>query len=295
MKLTLLGSLGHINQYTIPAFVKAGHDVTVVTSSEKRVAAIESIGAHAAVGSMKDTEFLTSALTGADAAYLMLSGGFDDSASMDETATKQAIIFRDAVRDAGVNRIVNLSSVGADQGPEVGSLHMYHIIEDTLRELENVNITFVRAVGFYSNWLANIPTIKSDHAIYRNAHAQTVNAMTDPSDIATAIIEELQNLKSTTDVRYVVSDFQTGNQIIETLSKRLNIPDLKWVELTDQQMMTQMEKMGMPTPFAQGMTTSNRRQDSPDFYADLRANLPALGKIKFSDFAERFVSAYQNS
>lgn len=36
MKFTLLGSLGNIGRIIAPALVKAGHDVTVISSNTKR-------------------------------------------------------------------------------------------------------------------------------------------------------------------------------------------------------------------------------------------------------------------
>lgn len=67
MKITLLGSLGHINRVLIPSLVQAGHEVTVISSNPSRTAAIKVIGAIPAIGSMDDSHFLTRQFTGADA------------------------------------------------------------------------------------------------------------------------------------------------------------------------------------------------------------------------------------
>ncbi|WP_054725158.1 SDR family oxidoreductase [Paucilactobacillus hokkaidonensis] len=91
MKITLLGSVGNINRYVIPALVSAGHTVTVVTHSDKRTAAIKQLGAIPAVGSMTDESFLTDQFTGADVIYLMLSGGTNNDAL--QAAKDQGKIF----------------------------------------------------------------------------------------------------------------------------------------------------------------------------------------------------------
>jgi len=54
MKLVLTGSLGHIGLPLTKQLVKDGHDVTVISSSDKRVSAIEELGATAKTGNMLD-------------------------------------------------------------------------------------------------------------------------------------------------------------------------------------------------------------------------------------------------
>ncbi len=66
MKYVLTGSTGHITKPTAEQLVKAGHQVTIITSSADRVKEIEALGAKAAVGSVLDSAFLTSAFTGAE-------------------------------------------------------------------------------------------------------------------------------------------------------------------------------------------------------------------------------------
>ena len=74
MKIAMLGSLGNVNRVAVPELLNAGHEVTLLTSSADRVAEIEALGAHAVVGSMTNLDDLVATLTGADVAYLMLTG-----------------------------------------------------------------------------------------------------------------------------------------------------------------------------------------------------------------------------
>lgn len=74
MKIAMLGSLGNVNRVAVPELLNAGHEVTLLTSSADRVAEIEELGAHAVVGSMTNLDDLVATLTGADVAYLMLTG-----------------------------------------------------------------------------------------------------------------------------------------------------------------------------------------------------------------------------
>ncbi|MFC6176434.1 SDR family oxidoreductase [Companilactobacillus huachuanensis] len=292
MKITLLGSLGHINGYVIPELVKQGHQVTVVSHSDKRKKEIEDLGAKAAIGSMQDVEFLTSAFNDADEIYLMISGANQDE-DMIDSARQQSKIFKTAIINSGVKHVVDLSSVGADQGPEVGGLYIYHIIEDVLKELDDVTYTFIRPTGFYNNFLSKITDIKANHAIFENRPATSTSIFVDPKDIADSVLKALLNPAIENSVTYVASDIVTGNELVKYVSEKLNMPDLKWIEISDNEMQTRLEKV-MPKSYAIAFTKMYSAEGTSKFYADFYNNEPKLGNVKMSDFMDIFANAYQN-
>lgn len=292
MKITLIGSLGHINSYTIPALIAQGHEVTVITSSQDRANAIEQLGAKPAVGSIFDVAFLTKTFTGTDAVYLMVTA-FLGHETANEAATRLANIYKQALINAGVKRVVNLSSIGADQGKEVGVLYIYHIIEGILATIPDLTLTNVRAVGFFSNMYGNLATIKAQHAIVHNFADDVQTGWTDPKDISATIVSALNDDTPTTGVRYVISQWLTGKQIVAAFAKALNLPDLHWVEVTDDQLKASMLQSGASEDNAQGFTLMGSAQRNASFYADLRANAPELGSVKLSDIMPGLVAAYQ--
>lgn len=291
MKITLLGSLGHINSYVVPELVKQGHQVTVVSHSDKRQKEIEALGAKAAIGSMQDVEFLTSVFQGKDVVYLMLSG-INNTEDMVESARKQAKIFQKAIVNSGVKRVVDLSSVGADQGPEVGSLYIYHVIENILKELTDVIYTFVRPTGFYNNLLAKIPEIKTEHAMIENRPSTAINMYVDPKDIADVVLKALLRRTTQTEVRYVASDSATGAELVKYIAKEIDMPDLKWIEISDQEMQTRLEKV-MPKSFAESFTKMYAQERTPEFYADFFQHHSEFGTVKLSEFMKIFGKSYR--
>ena len=72
MKITTAGSLGNVATPLVKKLVKAGHEVTVITSNPDKKSAIAALGAAAAVGSIADARFLTESFKGADAVYAMM-------------------------------------------------------------------------------------------------------------------------------------------------------------------------------------------------------------------------------
>ncbi|WP_204122506.1 SDR family oxidoreductase [Lacticaseibacillus mingshuiensis] len=291
MKLTLVGSLGHINSFTIPALVAQGHDVTVITSSEARVPEIEQLGVHAQVGSIEDTAFLTDAFTGADAVYIMLTGRPAMGQDIVEAGRALAERYRIAIVAADVHRVVDLSSVGADQGPEVGSLYTYHIMENILRAAPDVTYTFVRPVGFFANLAGDMATIKHDHKLYRNFPATICTGWVAPQDIAKVVVEALNTTPTQNDVRYAISQWLTGYDLVAELAAGLGIPDLTWQTVTDDERLAQLKKV-LPPAFALSMMKSAQGQRKPDFYADLQAHRPQLGMQRLKDVMPQLKAAF---
>lgn len=294
MKITLLGSLGHINQHVIPELIKQGHEVTVVSHSDKRTAEIESLGAHAAIGSMSDIEFLSAAFAGADEVYLMISGDVGRDGNPVESARQQAEIFKTAITQAGVKRVVDLSSVGADQGPEVGGLYVYHVIEDVLKELPDVLYTFVRPTGFYTNLLTKIPLLKEKHIIVESRGAEVESYWVAPEDIAQVVLKALLTPTKENRVMYATSDRVKGAELVQYIADEIQMPDLKWVEISDQEM-EQSLAANMPAPLAKAFTTMYAQERTPEFYADLHKQNPQLGQVKMGDFMKTFGEIYRQA
>lgn len=294
MKYVLLGSLGHISSIVAPALVKAGNSVTVISSNEKRAEQIRQIGAIPAIGDMHDAEFLTKQFTGADAVYLMLSSIGETGSVFDSTNT-QGAVFAKAIKQSGVGNVVDLSSVGANN-PNAGILYSYHLIEDQLRALPNVNVAFVRPVGFYSNLYSNMNTIKSDHAIYSNIPADVKRRWVAPQDIAVVVEKMLINVPQGKTIHYVYSDEFTTNEFIDALKPALKMSDLHFVSITDEQTKQGMVEKGAPEALANMFVQMSALERSYDeMYGDLSRGQTAVGTVKLSDFIREFTQVYERS
>ncbi len=289
MKIAMLGSLGNVNRVAVPELLNAGHEVTLLTSSADRVAEIEELGAHAVVGSMTNLDDLVATLTGADVAYLMLTGRA--TGSLVAHGEMVGNLFKQAIETTGIKRVVNLSSVGADQGPEIGALYVYNIIEGLLASLP-IDITFVRPVAFYGNLMGSIQTIKAQHAIINNFPASHRNAYVWPADIAKTVVDAILHPVAGQTVRYVVSDLFTGDELVAALQETLTMPDLKWIEISDEQALANMTAKGMPEAVATEFVKLGASQRNESAYTDLTAHMPVLGDFKLADFLPIFKAAY---
>src|SRR3954471_1191610 len=110
MKYVITGSLGHISKPLSQALIKAGHDVTIITSKQENAVDIEALGAKAAVGSIEDIDFLTKTFTGADAVYTMVPPKWD-ATDWKGWIGKIGQNYAAAIKAGDVKYVVNLSSI----------------------------------------------------------------------------------------------------------------------------------------------------------------------------------------
>src|SRR5579872_126962 len=131
MKITLTGSLGNISKPLAEILIKNGHEVTIISSDPKKQVSIEAMGAKAAIGSVSDIAFLGNAFKDADAIYTMVPPNWGVSnyrQYIAETGKK----YREAIRASGVQRVINLSSIGAHLSGGTGPIAGLYDVEHEL-------------------------------------------------------------------------------------------------------------------------------------------------------------------
>lgn len=295
MKYVITGSLGHISKPLTIELVKAGHDVTVISSNQDRIKEIESLGARAAIGSVEDVDFLQKTFAGADAAYTMVPPNFAAANIKDHIAQVDKN-FAAAIKGSTVKYIVNLSSIGAHLPAGVGPVSGLYRGEQALNVLDTVNIKHLRPGYFYLNLFSNIGLIKNMGIMGSNFHVTNNKfALSDPADIAAAAAEELLKLNFTGhSVRYLASDEVSTDSIASTIGTAVGKKDLPWVSFTDEQALNGMLQAGLPLEIANNYVEMGQSINSGVMYEDYWKHRPAtLGNVKLGDFAKTFAAAYK--
>jgi uncharacterized protein YbjT (DUF2867 family) len=294
MKVIVTGSLGHISKPLTEALVKQGHSVTVVSSKAEKKADIEALGATAAIGTMEDADFLTKTFSGADAVYTMMAGSDFFNPDFDIMAHTGKIChnYAQAIQQSGVKRVVHLSSIGAHLEKGIGLIRMHHQAEAILSRLSDVDITFMRPVGFHYNLFVFSGGIKATGTMSSNYGGDDVIPWVSPTDIAAAIAEEIVTPLVGRKVNYVASEELTCNEVATILGEAIGKPDLKWTLVTDAQLQSRYETFGMNKTITAGLVEMQANMHNGPFYDDYYANRPVFGKVKMTDFAKEFAAAF---
>jgi uncharacterized protein YbjT (DUF2867 family) len=301
MNIVLTGSLGHIGKPLAQELVQKGHSVTVISTKTERQKDIEALGAKAAIGTMEDAGFLSAAFKGADIVYVMetleaAGGFFNPDIDFIGTINQIGHNYKQAIEQSGVKRVVHLSSVGAHMDEGNGILIFHHNVENILKQLpDDVSIKFMRPVGFYTNMFSFIRAIKTQGVIVQNYGGDVKKPWVSTLDIAAAITEEMEQPFEGRTIRYIASDEFSSDEIACFLGEAIGKPDLKWLVVPDEQLLSDWLAAGMNPQIAKGFIEMQASIRDGILYEDYYRNKPILGKVKLTDFAKEFAAVYNQS
>jgi uncharacterized protein YbjT (DUF2867 family) len=141
----------------------AGESVTVISRDKKKVDELTKRGARVVEGSFDDPAVLAAALKGAKELFWLTPPAHQPD--FKEWAVKAGRAAAAAARDAGVERIVILSSIGAHTGPGTGPVGVLRDIEIAFEE-RHANVVSLRAGFFMENFLRSVETIAKARSIF---------------------------------------------------------------------------------------------------------------------------------
>ncbi|WP_309738681.1 NAD(P)H-binding protein [Chamaesiphon sp. OTE_20_metabat_361] len=304
MKVIVTGSLGNISKPLTKELVAKGHAVTVISSTKEKQTDIEALGATAAIGSLEEVDFLVSTFSGADAVYCMVppNNYFDLNLDLLAYYRRLGNNYARAIEQSGVKRVVNLSSIGAHLEKGSGILLGAHDVEQILNKLSSdVAITHLRPTSFYYNLFGYVDTIKAvgfsrgeaSPTIAANYGADDQIPWVSPIDIAAVIAEEIATPHVGRKVRYVASEELTANETARILGAAIGKPELKWIIVSNAQMLGSLKSAGMNPQIAAGLVEMYASLHSGLLAEDYYRNKPTvMGKVKLADFAKEFAAAF---
>ena len=297
MKYILTGSIGNISKPIAQHLIKAGNEVSIITSKSNNIEAIEQLGAKSLVGSVEDTAFLTLAFAGADAVYLMIPPKWD----VKEWYTYQQEVsnnYVSAIQANHLKKVMVLSSIGAHLGRGAGPIDGLAYLESKLNELSDIQAVYLRPSYFYYNFFNMIPLIKNMGIMGSNMPADHNLVLTDTSDIADIASDYFLNDKfNGKEILYISSDVKTLGEVTSAIRESIGKPDLSWVQFTNEQSLNGALQAGLSQTLAEGYTTMGAAISSKELEADYWKNKEkaTIGKVKLNDFVQQFAVAFAHS
>jgi len=307
MKIIITGSLGNISNPLTRELVQKGHSVIVISSKADKQKDIEALGAKAAIGTIEDVHFLTATFTGADAVYCMIPLLFTEP-DLASYFRRVAQNYVQALQKTKVKRVVLLSGWAAD-------LVSSENAEGFFDELIGASITIMRPASFYTNFYSSMDLIKGKGFIGKfltfrysglwsllrgrtgllmgNYGGDDRVVFVSPKDIAEAVAEELTTSQiEKTKVRYVGSEEMTCNDAARIIGTAVGKPYLKWVRISDKQMLQGFKMAKVPLKLAESMVEMQAAMHSGATLRNFHQNNPKMGNVKLTDFAKEFAAVY---
>ncbi len=198
----VLGATGHIGSAVARSLLDRGEPVTVVTRSQEKVRPWEADGATAVVVDVHDAEALRAVLPEGGTLFALNppADPTDGDTDAEERATGDAIVA--AIRGARLERVVALSTYGAEPGERIGDLGTLHRFEEGLADLKTP-VAVVRAAYLLSNWDGLLPPARDDGVLPTMLDADLRVPMVDPADVGAAAADLLTRPAPATGVHFV--------------------------------------------------------------------------------------------
>lgn len=290
---TVIGATGHTGHSVASQLLDAGKQVRVIGRDSARLEPLARRGADVALGDAQDAEFLATAFAGSTGVYALIP---PDYGHADYLARYQAIgkAIATAAQEAGVGRMVFLSSLGAEHTSDTGPIVGLHRAETELRAVPGLDLLLLRAGYFYENFFSTLALIKHQGINGGAISPDVPFAMTAARDVAAAASRAL-----------LAGDF-SGVQVREILGPRdytmreatmilgvaIGKPDLPYVQFPDEGFAGALMANGFAPPVAQSFVDMARAISSGRVTPAQGRTAATTGDTTFEAFAPELAEAY---
>lgn len=230
MTYVICGATGNIGSVLSHELLAKGDQVRVIGRDAARLAAFD--GAETAAGSLEDRDFVSRAFTGATAVFALIPPSFGET-DFRAYQNRVGAALAHGIQKAGVQHVINLSSVGAQHAHGCGPVNGLHDQEQRLNALAGVHVLHLRPTFFMENHLASIAAIKGLRALPGALRADLPQPQIATCDIATVAAQRLKALDFTgkSVLELLGPRDVTMNEVARVLGRAVEIDDLPYVQV----------------------------------------------------------------
>jgi uncharacterized protein YbjT (DUF2867 family) len=271
-----------------------GQKVRVVGRDSAHLQPLTSKGAEPFIADVTDASALAKAFDGADAAYVMIPPNITSKDPL-EYSNRVSDAIASAVQKAGTKNVVALSSIGAELPSGTGPVVGLHHLEQKLNQISNANVLFLRAGYFMENTLPQVNAIRQMGSLAGPLRADLKVPMIATRDIGAAAADALlqpihgkqtRELNGQRDLSY--------NEVAAILGKAIGKPDLKYVQVPDDQFRGVLVQMGMSEPMAKLLLEMTNSMNAGKMHPLESRNPKNTTPTSYETFAaEVFLPAYK--
>lgn len=291
----VVGASGHTGQVVAKTLLDRGQKVRVVGRNAEHFRSLTKQGAEFSIADATDSAALATSFQGADSAYVLIPPNLaaDDVAGFQD---RVGDAITDALEKAGVQRVVALSSIGADKSNGTGPVVGLHKFEQKLNSLSAANVLCLRAGYFMENTLPQANVIRSLGSVAGPIRADLKLPVIATRDIGAAAAEVLlgrefrgkqsKELQGHRDLDYV--------EMATIIGKAIGKPSLRYVQAPDEQLRASMMQMGMSANFVDLLLEMAHALNSGYMKALEPRSASNTTPTSYETFVrEEFVPAYQ--
>ena len=291
----VLGASGNTGNVVATNLLAGGQKVRVVGRNAAHLQPLAAKGAETFIADITDAGALATAFDQADSAYVMIPS---NPTSTDPLGYSNRVsdAIAAAVQNAATKNVVALSSIGADKDSGTGPVLGLHHLEQKLNQIIGANVLYLRAAYFMENTLPQAGAIGKMGSAAGPLRADLKVPMIATRDIGTAAAEALlhPSVRGKQTRELLGQSDLTYTEVATIIGRAIGKPDLKYVQLPDDQFRGFLVQMGMSDQFARLLLEMTAALNS-GYMRALEPRTPQnTTPTSFETFvAEAFVPAYQ--
>lgn len=291
----VLGASSHTGHVVASNLLARGQKVRVVGRNAAHLQPLTAKGAETFIGDLRDANALTRAFQHADSAYVLIPSNPTSNDPIGDSARLSDAIAT-AVQNAGVKNVVALSSIGADKSSGTGPVVGLHHLEEKLNQIANTNVLALRAGYFMENTLPQAAAIQKGGYSVGPLRPDLKVPMIATRDIGAAASEALLNQPRGKHIRELLGQRDlTYTEVASIIGKSIGKPEMKYVQLPDEQARGALVQMGMADQFARVLLEMTNALNNGTMRALEPRTAQNTTPTSYETFvAEVFIPAYQH-
>lgn len=250
--IVVTGATGRTGRRVTEVLLAKGQKVRALGRDARKLEPLVRLGAQSATGNVKDVRFLTDAFAGASAVYLILP---EDLSQQDLRAHQERVsdCYAEAVTNARVRFVVNLSSIGAHHGQGTGPIVGLHNQEQKLNRVDGLNVLHLRAAYFMENLFMSMAPLRATGTLPGGMRGDVPMPWIATRDIAAYAVNRLvgrdfsgssiQELHGQRDI--------SMNEAASIVGKAIGKSDVSYVQVPSPALEAALLKMGLPKKTAE--------------------------------------------
>jgi uncharacterized protein YbjT (DUF2867 family) len=250
MSYVVTGATGKVGSAVVDYLITHAVPVRVIIRSENKAESFRLRNVEVTIADLIDVEALTKAFSGAKAVFAM-DPPASDKPDMFAAATNLSHALSSAIKAAKVERVVVLSSVGAERSSKTGNILTTHILEEILKE-SAPQVVIVRCAWFMENWLSAVSAFKAGHSPVVGSMLQKIDRKIPQiatNDIGRVVADYMTKPNEEVNKLIIIElegpEPYSPNDVAKVTSEILGKP-VKATAMTEEMMYQLFEKFGWP-------------------------------------------------
>lgn len=252
--ITIIGASGRVGSQTVHHLSGKGYTLRLVSRNADKLQQFRNLpGVEIHAGSAKDAAFLSSVMKGSDVVLTMMPADFGVN-DVPKHQDELGLATIEAIRNSGVKKILNLSSVGGHTEEKTGIVAGLARQEQRLNALEGVDVLHLRPSYFMENLMNNIGMIKGmniNGSAIAGDHPFPIIATADIARVAAEKLEKADWSGKTVQPLLGPKDY-TMNEVTAALAMAIGKPNLPYINFPYDQAREGMKQAGLNDSFAEG-------------------------------------------